>query len=132
MSALHYGVYALNYGLTWGSRDPKWRDGDGHFFENWKVSDLRSFVIMRDVPLCGLPKVSLVQNSYLAVSLGLQPNNSNSPDEYAQDIYQSKQEKLVLDGGMIRLPDSDTKHEGWEDSPSSLPNIVHSGTENYM
>ena len=81
--------------------------------------------------MCDLPKVSLVQNCYLAVSLGLQPNNSNSPDEYAQDIYQSKKEKLVLDGGMIRLPDSDTIHEGWEDSPSSLPNIAHSGTENY-
>lgn len=79
-------------------------DGDGRFFENWKVSDLRSFLIARDVPVCDLPKVSLVQNCYLAVSLELQPNNSKSPDEYAQDIYQSKQGKLVLDGGMIRLP----------------------------
>ena len=107
-------------------------DGDGHFFENWKVSDLRSFLIARDVPVCDLPKVSLVQNCYLAISLGLQPNNSKSPDEYAQDIYQSKQGKLVLDGGMIRLPHYDTLHEGWEDSLSSLPNIVQSATENYF
>jgi len=107
-------------------------DGDGRFFENWKVSDFSSFLIMRDVPMCDLPKVSLVQNCYLAVSLGLQPNNSKSPNEYAQDIYQSKRGKLLLDGSMIWFPDPDTLHEGWEDSPSSLPNSVHSATENYF
>ena len=72
----------------------------------------------------------LVQNCYLAVSLGLQPNKSL--DEYAQDICQSKQGKLLLDGGMIRLPDPDTLTGGWEDSPSSLPNIVQNATENYF
>lgn len=99
-------------------------------FENWKVSDLRGFLLARDVPVCDQAKAVLVQNCYLAVSLGLQPKKPL--DEYAQDICQTKQGKLMLDGGMIRLPDPDTLTEGWEDSPSSLPNIVQNATENYF
>ena len=93
-------------------------------FENWKVSDLRAYLLTRDVPVCEQPKAVLVQNCYMAVSLGLQPKKS--VDEYAKDILQTKQGKLVLDGGMIRIPDPDTLTEGWEDSTSSLPYIVQS------
>ena len=97
--------------------------------ENWKVSDLRGFLLARDVPVCDQAKAVLVQNCYLAVSLGLQ--SKKSLDEYAQDICQSKQGELLLDGGMIRLPDPDTLTEGWEDSPSSLPNIGQTITIKY-
>ena len=38
----------------------------------------------------------------------------------------------MLDGGMICLPDPDTLTEGWEDSPSSLPNIVQNAMETYF
>ena len=38
----------------------------------------------------------------------------------------------MLDGSVIRLPDPNTLTEGWEDSPSSLPNIVQNATENYF
>lgn len=69
-------------------------------FENWKVSGLRGFLLARDVPLCDQAKPVLVQNCYLAVFLGLQAKKSL--DEYTQDIGQSKQGKLMLDGSMIR------------------------------
>ena len=73
----------------------------------------------------------LVQNCYLAVSLGLQPKKSL--DEYAaQDVGQANQGTLMLDDGVICLPDPDTLTEGWEDSPSSLTNIVQNATENYF
>ena len=98
-------------------------------FENWKVSALRGFLLARDVPVCDQGKAVLVQNCYLAVSLGLQPKKSL--DEYAQDICQSKQGKVLLDGGMIRSPDPDTLTEGWKDSPSSLPSIGQTITIKY-
>ena len=62
-------------------------------FENWKVSALRGFLLARDVPLCDQAKAVLVQNCYLAISLGLQPKKSL--DEYAQDICQRKQGKCI-------------------------------------
>ena len=93
-------------------------------FENWKVSDLRAFLLAKDVPVCDQLKAVLVQNCYMAVSLGLQPKKS--VDEYAKDIRQTKQGKLVLDGGMIRIPDPDlTLTEGWENSPSSLWSLFY-------
>ena len=100
-------------------------------FENWKVSGLRDFLLARDVPVCDQAKSVLVQNCYLAVSPGLQPKKSF--DKYvAQDVGQTKQGRLMLDGGMIRLPDPDILTEGWEDLPSSLPNIVKNATETYF
>ena len=82
--------------------------------------------------MCDQAKAVLIQNCYLAVSLGLQPNKSL--DEYAaQGVGQTKQGRLyMLDGGMICLPDPDTLTEGWEDLPSSLPNIVQNAMENYF
>lgn len=88
-SALHYGVNALHYGLTWGQSRSKMADDVEGRFENWKVSDLRGFLLARDVPVCDQAKAVLVQNCYLAVSLALQPKKSL--DEYAQDICQTKQ-----------------------------------------
>ena len=79
-------------------------------FENWKVSDPRAFLSARDVPVCDQPKAVLVQNCYMAVSLGLQ--SKKSVDECAKDIRQTKQGKLVSDGGMIRIPGPDTLTEG--------------------
>ena len=60
---------------------------NGGEFENWKVSDLSAFHLGRDVPVCEQPKAVLVQNCYMAVSLGLQPKKL--VDEYAKDILQS-------------------------------------------
>jgi len=79
-------------GLTWGQSRSKMADDQGRF-ENSKVSDLRGFLLARDVPVYDQAKAVLVQNCYLAVSLGLQPKKSL--DEYAQDISQTKQGKLT-------------------------------------
>ena len=70
-------------------------------FENWKVSDLRGFLLARDIPVCDQAKAVLVQNCYLAVSLGLQ--SKKSLDEYAQGICQSKQGELLLDGVLFPI-----------------------------
>ena len=99
-------------------------------FENWRVSGLRGFALARDVPVSDQIKAVPVQNCYLAVSLGL--HLKNSLDEYAQDVGQTKQGRLMLDSSMIRLPERDTLTGGWEDSPSSLPNIVQNATETYF
>ena len=64
----------------------------------------------------------------MAVSLGLQPKKS--AEKYGGSILRKKLEKLILDAGVIRLPDPDTLTDGWEDSTSSLPSIIQSGTEN--
>ena len=105
-------------------------DGEGEKFENWKVSELRTFLSAREVPVSDQPKAELVRNCYAAVSLGLQPKKS--VEEYGGSILRAKQEKLILDAGVIRLPDPDTLTDGWEDSTSSLPSIIQSGTENYF
>ena len=47
-------------------------DEDLKKFEKWKVSELRAFLLARDVPVGDQMKALLVRNCYLAVSLGLQ------------------------------------------------------------
>ena len=89
-SALHCGVNALHYGLIWGQSRSNMADDVEPEFENWKVSGLTGFLLARDVPVCDQAKAALVQNCYLAISLGLQPKKSF--DEYAaQDVGQTKQ-----------------------------------------
>ena len=105
-------------------------DEEGEKFENWKVSELRTFLSAREVPVSDQPKAELVRNCYVAVSLGLQPKKS--VEKYSGSILRAKQEKLILDAGVIRLPNPDTLTDGWEDSTSSLPSIIQSGTENYF
>lgn len=73
MSALQCGMNALHYGLVWGQSRSEMADDAERGFKNWKVLDLRGFLLARDVPVCDQAKAVLVQNCYLAVSLGLQP-----------------------------------------------------------
>lgn len=96
---LHSGIPTLHYGHC----RLKMVDQEEEKFENWKVSELRAFLATREVPISDQTKTVLVQNCYAAVSLSLQPKKS---DEYSGSILQTKQEKLILNGGVIANPDA--------------------------
>ena len=121
----------MHFGSIKGQCGSMMADEELKKFENWKVSELRAFLLARDVPVGDQMKALLVRNCYLAVSLGLQVKKK-TPEAYAQTIVDTKREKLILDAGLIRLPDPDSLTVGWENSPSSLPNISQGGTETYF
>ena len=41
-------------------------------------------------------------------------------------------QKLVLDGGLIHLPQPETLTDGWEDGPSSLPETSRDHLDSYI
>lgn len=106
---------------------------DGHSlskYEKWTVSQLKSFLLVRGVPNANQKKDILVQNCYAAQKLGLVPKPIS--DEHFKTVNEEKSSKLVLDGGMIHVPDPDTLKDGWEESPASLPDLTQASVESYM
>ena len=47
-------------------------------------------------------------------------------------LFEERSSKLVLDGGLIHMPDPDKLEEGWEDSPVSCPDLKQNSVESYM
>ena len=72
-SALYSGVVAMHHGLIRGQWRSKMADEKSQKFEDWKVSELKAFLLARDVHLGDQTKALLIQNCYAAVSLGLHP-----------------------------------------------------------
>ncbi|XP_070541310.1 uncharacterized protein [Ptychodera flava] len=99
-------------------------------FQSWTVPELRQFLITRGVPVGVSLKDELVQNCYAAEQLDLQRKPPIT--EQLEDIADAKAQKLVLNEGVIRLPDPDGIQFGWEDSPHSFPDVEQSRVESYF
>jgi hypothetical protein len=67
---------------------------------------------------------------YAAQSLSLLPKFSQA--QHSQAVKDTIAHKLVLDGGIIHLPNPDNLVHGWEDAPASLPDILQAGVEHYF
>ena len=105
----------------------------GPKFENWKVSGLRGFFLARMFPCVTRQKLCSFRIVIWPFLLDYNPRNHSMSMLLRALVKLYKQGRLyMLDGGMICLPDHDTLAEGWEDSPSSLPNIVQNAMENYF
>ncbi|KAJ8026675.1 hypothetical protein HOLleu_31581 [Holothuria leucospilota] len=91
---------------------------------------LRSFLRTRGVPSDGSEsQKDLAERCFWAEKLGLERRHTD--DEAAEEIASSKCNKLILDGGLIKLPRPETLAE-WESSLSSLPDLTRSRMETYI
>ena len=96
-------------------------------FETWLLPDLRKFLMAREVPVCDHKKDTLVRHCYAAVMLGLK--SKASPDEQSKAVTKTIADKLLLDGGVIHLPEPSSLKDGWEDC---LPTVTQTGVESYF
>ena len=99
-------------------------------FSHMTVSQLKHYLCERDVVVSKALKQDLVARCRAACLLNLQPKPT--PEEYKDDIANRRLSKLILDGGIICLPDTHNLRDGWEDSPSSYPHLLQSGIETYV
>lgn len=83
------------------------------------------------MPVPEAKKDILVRNCYAAVMLGLTPKLV-SASEHLKVVDDTKRNKLVLDGGMIHIPDPDELATGWESGSPSLPDLVQNSVEGYF
>ena len=95
-----------------------------------KKQELSSFLRARNVPVTNETHHELAEKAYYAEKLGLLPKPTDNEAELA--IEKSKESKLHLDGGMIRLPRPESLQLGWEVSPQSLPATTRAHIDSYI
>jgi hypothetical protein len=98
-------------------------------FESMTIAELKQYLMAREVPVPDARKVILVRNCYAAKMLGLP--EKETPEVREKNMADTIKSKLVLDGGMIRLPNPE-ELTGWDQSSTSLPDITQSGVERYF
>ncbi|XP_033096577.1 uncharacterized protein LOC117100855 isoform X2 [Anneissia japonica] len=99
-------------------------------FLTWKSADLKTFLRERNVPVGDEKHHELCEKAFWAEKLGLAVKPTD--EEAERQIQRSRSEKLVLDGGIIRLPRPETLVNGWEDGPSSLPETSRDHLDSYI
>ena len=99
-------------------------------FSNFTVPELKKYLSDRDIVVSNTQKKDLLARCRAAFFLNLQAKPT--PEEYSAEIEKQRKSKLILDGGIITLPDPDNLQHGWEDSPASYPQLIQSGVETYF
>ncbi|XP_014664454.1 PREDICTED: uncharacterized protein LOC106806842 [Priapulus caudatus] len=99
-------------------------------FLSLKSSDLKKYLRERGVPIGEEKHQELAEKAFWTEKLGLPVKPTD--EEAEQAIQHHKSEKLVLDGGIIRLPRPETLTNGWEDGPSSLPDTSRDNLDSYI
>ena len=99
-------------------------------FECWTLANLKNFLTARQVPISDSKKNILVRNCYAAVMLGLVPKISD--EQHLKLVQDNKKQKLILDSGIIHLPNPDSLQAGWEDNLVSFPDLFQDSVENYL
>ena len=99
-------------------------------FRKWIVTQLKEFLGDRGINRDGL-KEKLVTNAYAAYTLGIPAENIDAQTEEKQVIYDYKK-KLVLENGMVLLPDPRLLIEGWVCAPLNLPDTTYEQVTAYL
>ena len=99
-------------------------------FISMKSTELKKFLRERSVPVNDEKHEELAEKAYWAKKLGL---TVKATDEEAEvEIEKSKSDKLLFDGGIIRLPQPETLTSGWENGPTSLPETSRGHLDSYI
>ena len=99
-------------------------------FSKSTVPQLKKYLSDRDIVVSNTLKKDLLARCRAASLLDLQPKET--PQQYAAEIQIQRKSKLILDGGVISLPDPDNLQSGWEDSALSYPELIQSAVETYF
>ena len=99
-------------------------------FQNWKNSYLQEYLADRSINKTGNKDV-LVKNGYGAYCLNL-PVTATDYLEEQEEIKKNYKEKLILENGLVTLPDPVTLQDGWYRAPENLPNTVYDDVIDYL
>ena len=94
------------------------------------VEELQIFLRERGVPVGDEKRAELAERAFWADKLGLPVKSTDKEAE--KQIESSKSAKLILDGGIVRLPRPETLLKGWEDGPASLPDTCRDHLDSYI
>ena len=83
--------------------------------QNWKISYLQEYLADRSVNKTGNKEV-LVKNAYGASCLNL-PVTASEYLEEQEEIKKNYKQKLILENGLVILPDPVTLQDGWYSAP---------------
>lgn len=95
-----------------------------------KVVDLKAYLRARGVVVGQEGHQELAERAYWANKLGLREKISDRAAELKIDS--EKSEKLILDGGMVRLPRPESCKYGWEATPTSVPDTTRGHIDRYI
>ena len=87
-------------------------------FQNWKISYLQEYLADRSINKFGNKDV-LVKNAYGAYCLNL-PVTATEYLEEQEEIKKNYKEKLILENGLVILPDPVTLQDGWYSVPLKI------------
>ena len=99
-------------------------------FSTWKVSHLQEFLGDRDINRTG-NKDTLVNNAYSAYKLDLGITATDIIEE-KNEIELNHKAKLLLENGLVKLPDPSKLVDGWFEAPYNLPNTVFDQINVYL
>ena len=99
-------------------------------FQNWKNSYLQEYLANRSINKTGNKDV-LVKNAYRAYCLNL-PVTAIGYLEEQEEIKKNYKEKLILENGLVTLPDPVILQDGWYSAPENLPNTVYDDVIDYL
>ena len=99
-------------------------------FQKWKNSYLQEYLADRSISKTGNKDV-LVKNAYGAYCLNL-PVTATDYLEEQEETKKNYKEKLLLENGLVTLPDLVTLLDGWYIAPENLPSTVHNDAIDYL
>ena len=99
-------------------------------FLKWNISQLQDFLADRGINKTGNKDI-LVTNVYSAYKMNLKVTATDFLEEN-NEIRVNHEEKLVVENGLIKLPDPSKLVDGWFEAPYNLPNTVFDQINNYL
>ncbi|XP_057297429.1 uncharacterized protein LOC130629386 [Hydractinia symbiolongicarpus] len=99
-------------------------------FETWTMSHLQEFLGDRNINRTG-NKCRLVENAFAAYKLNLAVSATNIQEEKEQ-IKRDVSAKLLLENGLMRLPDPTTLKNDWVEAPINLPDTLNNNVTEYL
>lgn len=99
-------------------------------FERWTVAQLQEYLSDRCINKSG-NKPKLVKNVYGCYLLQL-PITVSDPQKEKEQIEADSKNKLILEDGMVTLPNPCQLQNDWCDAPSNLPDTVYDQVKTYL
>lgn len=99
-------------------------------FNTWNIHQLQAFLGDRGINRSG-NKAKLVKNAYGTYKMNL-PIVSTNVAEELDSVKTDKKSKLILEDGLVILPDPKGLIDNWVIAPSLLPDTLYSDVENYL
>ena len=76
-------------------------------------------------------KETLVNNAYNAFIMNVEVQSTGIFEE-KQELEECHKKKLILENGLVNLPDPLKLVEGWFAAPFNMPNTIHGQIDNYL